>query len=267
MLKQIAIKIHWFLASQIGLDPLLFFRALRGIPHFFLDFLQFRKNFSGTFFLVPCLHDRYGEGGFTRNEYFWQDLLVARMINKANPRKHVDVGSRVDGFVAHVASFRDLEVLDVRPITSIIPGIEFHQFDLMSEKSVLDISMGKGYCDSLSCLHVLEHLGLGRYGDNIDVSGHERGLRNLAQLLEPNGKLYLSVPIGRERVEFNANRVFSLKNIIDLSKENSLNLEYLVTYCNETGISEINISKQEINYHYYEKINYQLAIMLFTKHL
>lgn len=52
---------------------------------------------------APCLHDRYEEAGTTESEYFWQDLLVARMIHDAEPQKHVDIGSRVDGFVAHVA--------------------------------------------------------------------------------------------------------------------------------------------------------------------
>jgi hypothetical protein len=33
-----------------------------------------------------------------------------------------------------------------------------------------------GYCDSLSCLHALEHFGLGRYGDPIDPRGHEKGI-------------------------------------------------------------------------------------------
>lgn len=54
---------------------------------------------------MPCLTDRYEEGGATKNEYFWQDLLVARSIYACAPLKHVDIGSRVYGFVAHVASF------------------------------------------------------------------------------------------------------------------------------------------------------------------
>jgi len=58
----------------------------------------------------PQLHDRYMEAGATESEYFWQDLIVARWIQDANPERHVDVGSRIDGFVAHVASTREIEV-------------------------------------------------------------------------------------------------------------------------------------------------------------
>ena len=79
---------------------------------------------------MPCLQDRYEEAGKINSEYFWQDLLVARWIFEAKPDKHVDIGSRLDGFVAHVASFREIEVFDVRPITTQVPGVIFRQADL-----------------------------------------------------------------------------------------------------------------------------------------
>ena len=73
--------------------------------------------------MVPCLQDWYEDNGTTKNEYFWQGLVVARMIFERCPEKHVDVGSRVDGFVAHVACFREIEVFDVRPSSAKIPGV------------------------------------------------------------------------------------------------------------------------------------------------
>jgi hypothetical protein len=173
--------------------------------------------------LMPCLHDRYEEGGTTKNEYFWQDLLVARWIHDAKPQKHVDVGSRVDGFVAHVASFREIEVFDVRPTINQIPGVVFKQADLM-QPVVLPSAGGRGYCDSISCLHAIEHFGLGRYGDPIDPQGYERGIANMAQWLKPDGRFYLSTPIGQERVEFNANYVFDPRTIIRCTESSGLNL-------------------------------------------
>lgn len=83
------------------------------------------------------MHDRFLEGGVIKSEYFWQVLLVSRWINEANPRKQVDIGSRVDGFVAHVASFREIEVLDVRPITTEIPGVKFINPTLTSQLNQL----------------------------------------------------------------------------------------------------------------------------------
>lgn len=197
-------------------------RSLRGLPRYVNHFLRFRSSYTGRLEILPCLHDWYEEGGSTKSEYFWQDLLVARMIFEARPGKHVDVGSRVDGFVAHVASFREIEVFDVRPMTTQIPGVTFKQADLM--KSVEGMA---GYCDSLSCLHALEHFGLGRYGDPINPKGHERGLINMAGLLKENGVFYLSIPIGIDRVEFNAHRVFDPRVITDLAMQHSLTLSAL----------------------------------------
>jgi hypothetical protein len=136
---------------------------------------------------------------------------VAREVFRRNPRRHVDVGSSIYGFVSHVASFRDIEVLDIRAVTSAVPGITFIQQDLMS----LDPAW-EGAADSVSCLHALEHFGLGRHGDPIDYEGWRKGLSGLGRLLETGGMLYLSVPTGqRQRVEFNAHRVFSLPFLRD----------------------------------------------------
>lgn len=176
--------------------------------------------------LMPFLQERYEEGGATKTEYFWQDLLVARWIFEAQPQRHVDVGSSVEGFVAHVASFREIEVYDVRPITTQVPGIVFKQADMM-QSSALPATEGTGYCDSLSCLHAIEHFGLGRYGDPIDPQGHEHGIANMAKLLKLGGRFYLSTPIGQERVVFNANRVFDPHTIIRCAEANGLNLEKL----------------------------------------
>jgi SAM-dependent methyltransferase len=216
------LRLYWLLKAQFGVDPIVTFRSLRGLPRFVRDYFRFRASYSGRLELLPCLHDWHEEGGATTLEYFWQDLLVARQIFEAGPETHVDIGSRVDGFVAHVASFREIEVFDVRPISTPVPGVRFRQADLMQPMEGM-----AGYCDSLSCLHALEHFGLGRYGDPIDPKGHERGLANMAALLRKDGVFYLSIPIGAERVEFNGQRVFDPRAIIDLARANSLELREL----------------------------------------
>ncbi len=98
-LKPLLVKLHWLLSSQFGLDPFRFLLSLRGIPAFVADWIRFRRDYTGKMALMPCLHDRYQEGGTTKSEYFWQDLLVARWIFESRPLRHVDIGSRVDGFV------------------------------------------------------------------------------------------------------------------------------------------------------------------------
>lgn len=137
--------------------------------------------------------------------YFFQDLAVARWVLKAAPERHVDIGSRIDGFIGHLALFREVEVLDIRPMDQIIPGVRFHQLDLMAALP----DEWTDCTDSLSCLHTVEHFGLGRYGDRIDPLGHERGIESMKKMVKPGGHLYLSTPIGEERIEFNAHRVFA----------------------------------------------------------
>jgi SAM-dependent methyltransferase len=163
--------------------------------------------------LWPILGDKYSDNGSAKGEYFHQDLLVARRIYENKPEKHIDVGSRVDGFVAHTASFREITVIDIRPSTGKCHNITFVRQDFMSE---LDASLVES-CDSASCLNAMEHFGLGRYGDPVNYDGHLVGINNLYKLLKKNGKLYFSVPIGcPQRIEFNAHRVFSPEYLIKL---------------------------------------------------
>ena len=261
-MRSLAIKIYMILSGQLGIDPIRFVRSLKGLPYFLSDWFAFRKNYTGRLTLSPFLHDRFLENGVTKSEYFWQDLLVAQWIFKNNPVKHVDVGSRIDGFVAHVASFRQLEVIDIRPISKTIPGVTFIQHDFMKEAQLSKNQKGKGYCDSLSCLHTIEHFGLGRYGDDIDVFGHERGLKNLASLLKVGGVFYLSTPIGLERVEFNANRVFDPRTIISLAEKYKLLLRSLVVL---EGGEFINVSIDRLSLNVLAKKKYSLGIFIFKR--
>ena len=260
-IKSKLIKINWILTSQFGLNFLMFINALRRMPLYLSEKNFFRKNFSGKMKFMPCLHDRYKEGGETKSEYFWQDLLVARYIFEANPLKHVDIGSRVDGFIAHVASFREIEVFDVRPIRTIIPGIVFKQADFMNLNS-LSVNK-KNYCDSLSCLHAIEHFGLGRYGDPVNPQGYKHGISNMAKLLKSGGTLYLSTPIGQERVEFNANWVFDPQRILKCAKAAGLILKKLIIISPESGPHE-----SEINDFTLTEIaskSYQLGLFIFIR--
>lgn len=189
-------------------------------------YLQDRAVFmaaGGTIALDrPMLQDLSDQAGSASGHYFHQDLLVATKINGSNPYKHVDVGSRIDGFVAHVASFREIEVFDIRPLSPTAHArIKFIQGDLMSRDGA-----PSDYCDSLSCLHALEHFGLGRYGDPIDPEGHQKGFKNLIRMLKPGGTLYISFPIGTGGTHFNAHRVFDPSEILDWSRESLTLIDY-----------------------------------------
>lgn len=161
--------------------------------------------------LRPYLADRFAAGGTARGHYFHQDLLVAQWVYAANPRRHIDVGSRVDGFVAHVASFRPVEVVDVRPASTTATGISFRTHDIMA-----GTAEWSACTDSLSCLHSIEHFGLGRYGDPVDPEGWRKGWAGLVDMVEVGGSIYLSTVIGTQRLEFDGQRVFAVTTVLDL---------------------------------------------------
>jgi len=154
------------------------------------------------------LSDYHDLAGNAKGHYFHQDLLVAKFIHEQNPKRHIDIASRIDGFVAHVASYREIEIVDIRPLPkSEHKNIKFVKADLMNPKEL-------GKTDSLSCLHAIEHFGLGRYADPIDVEGHIKGIANLVDLVSKDGRLYISFPIGKQdEVHFNAHRVFHVESI------------------------------------------------------
>jgi hypothetical protein len=205
------------LLGELGINPFKTYQTLRGVPAFVERHREFRRqaerydNECGPLELRPYFGDALATSGNASGHYFHQDLLVARKVFENRPRRHVDIGSRVDGFVAHVASFREIEVFDVRPQRSSARNIVFRQADLSKEGGML-----VDYCDSISSLHALEHIGLGRYGDPIHYRGHIDALNNITRALQARGKFYFSVPMGRRRVEYDGQRVFPLAYLLTL---------------------------------------------------
>lgn len=195
-----------------GLSPYHLARAIWYLPRFVRDGWRYRRLARGedrfllrAVNLYPCLTD-YGASaaGVANGHYFHQDLYVARKIFARRPARHVDIGSRIDGFVAHLLCFMPVEYVDIRALESRVAGLRFRQSDASELAEFASDSI-----DSLSTLHAAEHFGLGRYGDPIDPAACFRFMAALARVLAPGGRLYVSVPVGRERVEFNAHRVFA----------------------------------------------------------
>ena len=97
----------------------------------------------------------------------------------------------------------DKRALIFRPQNTKSTNIVFNQADLTSLPDSLVNS-----CESISSLHAIEHFGLGRYGDKVDAKWHLKAIENIYQMLKPDGIFCFSVPIGKQRIEFNAHWVF-----------------------------------------------------------
>jgi SAM-dependent methyltransferase len=132
--------------------------------------------------------------------YFYQGAWAARLITQAKPAEHLDVGSQVD-LVGYLTAVTNVTSVDIRPLRIGLPGLT------VRHGTILALPFPDNSLPSVSCLHVAEHIGLGRYGDPLDPRGAEKACAELARVLAVGGSLYFSLPIGRERTEFNAHRV------------------------------------------------------------
>jgi hypothetical protein len=250
---------------SFGFDPLMLFKSLKGLSPYMKDRRKLLKQGIKSKFhfplgpYKPCLVDRFDRSGIASGHYFHQDLLVAQRIFDRKPKIHVDVASRVDGFVAHCASFREIKVIDIRSAGKPIKNIDFLQADMMGP---IPRELEE-YCDSLSCLHALEHFGLGRYGDPINYDGYLLGLVNLHKILKKDGILYLSVPIGAQRIEFNAHRVFSMTFILKLIEQNFNLVNF--SYVDDFGDLHENVKLEVKNVESNFNLNYGCGIFEMKK--
>jgi len=202
--KYLKVRIN---AYQLGLVPINPTRIVK-LPRYIRERRAFLKAGGFVSHNYPIVSEYGKSAGTARGHYFHQDLLVAQFIFQANPNRHIDIGSRIDGFVAHVATFRTIEVFDIRELSDTNhPNIVFRQANLM-------LGVDRDITDSISCLHTIEHFGLGRYGDPIDPKGYIVGFNKLLEMLRSSGVLYISFPIGmNNEVHFNAHRVFHPRDI------------------------------------------------------
>lgn len=180
----------------------------------------------------PIISDKYAPAG-TLGNYFWQDLWAAKLILKSGLKKHFDIGSRLDGFIAHLlAAGIDVTMIDIREFPGRVEHLHTIVDDATRLHQIPDESIG-----SMSALCSLEHFGLGRYGDPVDPEACFKCFDNIQKKLKRGGRFYLSVPVGKEHVEFNAHRVFYAGTIIDCFS--SLRLEEFS--CTSQGEIEYNV--------------------------
>jgi len=184
------------------------------LPRYFRDLIAYRQRiFSSSDKpkvrdLYPCLLDWTVSTPFDAH-YFYQGAWLARKLAKQKPDLHVDVGSSVTMISVLSAMVKTIFV-DYRPLQADLAGLD------SLGANITCLPFQDNSIVSLSCQHVIEHIGLGRYGDPIDPEGSIKAAAELERVLRPGGKLYLSLPVGRERVCFNAHRVHAPNTVVDM---------------------------------------------------
>ena len=163
----------------------------------------------------PCLEDRTSTTPFDRH-YIYHTAWAARILAQTKPDHHIDIASSLY-FVSNVSAFVPMTFYDYRPAELRLDNLDVDSADL------LDLPFEDRSVSSLSCMHVVEHVGLGRYGDPLDPDGDKKAMKQLQRVISDGGSLLFVTPVGRSRICYNAHRVYSFEQIIDQFSE--LNLE------------------------------------------
>jgi len=190
-----------------------FLASLTGIFWYIRDLFKYMiksKTWLINFNLYPILDEKTKITGVDYH-YLYQQLWVFNNVNKMKPKNHYDIGStyQMSGYIAGITK---AHFIDIRPIEADIDNLE-----LLSGE-IEHLPFKDNSLESVSCLHVIEHIGLGRYGDKLNIDGPEIACKELSRVVKKGGYLYLSTPIGRERVCFNAHHVFNPKTILKYCK-------------------------------------------------
>lgn len=158
------------------------------------------------FGLKPCLKDKTKNTDFDLH-YIYHPAWAARILATTKPEKHIDISSTLY-FSSIISAFINTEFYDYRPADIHLDGLSSKATDLNK------LQFSDNSIKSLSCMHTVEHIGLGRYGDEIDPDGDLKAIGELKRVLAPEGNLLFVTPIGNPRILFNAHRVYSYEQIM-----------------------------------------------------
>ena len=157
-----------------------------------------------------------------------------RRIVPTRPRLHVDIGSQII-FANLLAGVIPVVFVDYRPLNAKLSGLT------CLGGSLLGLPFADRSLSSVSCLHVIEHIGLGRYGDPLDPEGTRKALRQLARVLSPGGNLFLATPVGKTRLCFNAHRIHLAEAIREMVPELEL-VEFSGVHDNGRYVEHVQLS-------------------------
>jgi hypothetical protein len=235
------------------IDPIRVYRGITGYAWFVKDYLKYKqldpKEKLINQNLFPILHEKTPITPFDAH-YFYQQLWSFEKVYKQKSKKHVDIGSTYE-MSGYISKITKAEFVDIRPIKTNLKNLNVRSDD------ILNLGYKTNSLESLSCLHVVEHIGLGRYGDAINPKGTEKACKELQRVLAKEGRLYFSTPIGNYRVCFNAHKIHTPDQILEFFNELTL-VSFSVIDDNGNFIENVDYKK-------YRKLHYGCGLFEFTK--
>lgn len=185
------------------------------------DYVRFlrkdtKKRFSLPFSqLFPIVFENVPYTRFDTH-YVYHTAWAARKVKEINPKKHVDISSSLY-FSSIVSAFVPVDFYDYRPAKLRLSQLNSHKGDLTA------LPFKGDALDSVSCMHTIEHIGLGRYGDLLDPDGDIKAVQELIRVTKKGGSILFVVPVGKPKIQFNAHRIYSYEMIIKMFEGCRLN--------------------------------------------
>lgn len=154
-----------------------------------------------------CLGDQYASTSFDKH-YTYHTAWAARKLAIIRPDRHVDISS-LTYFSTLVSAFIPVDFYDYRPAKISLDNFSSSHCDIFS------LPFEQDSLASLSCMHVVEHIGLGRYGDPLDPLGDLKAIAELSRVVKFGGHLLFVVPVGGiAKIQFNAHRIYTYAQVI-----------------------------------------------------
>lgn len=260
MNKKLVNKIVWWIPNKDIRNIVR--ESLKSLPDIstkkvFNKFKNIKDELSDNRFVMEWedrqlyLNDATGTTSFEPH-YTYHTAWAARLLKKLNIKKHIDISSSFTGFATIVSAFVDIDFYDIRPAKINLSGLKC--FD----GSILNLPFDDNSIDSISCMHVIEHIGLERYGDDYDPKGDIKGINELIRVTKNGGYIIFVVPMAElAKIQYNAHRIYTYDMIIEYFKSCKL-IEFSLIKDNAQFIE--NASKEEL-----KNQNWSCGCFLFQK--
>lgn len=159
---------------------------------------------------------------FDRHYVYHPAWAYRILVNHIRPSKHIDISSSLH-FCTMVSATIPTDFYDYRPAALQLSQLNCQRGDLMQ------LPFATQSVESISCLHTVEHIGLGRYGDPIDAAGDIKAMQELQRVVAKGGSLLFVVPIGiQNNIHFNAHRVYTPEWVVQSFPELTLQEFYYI---------------------------------------
>ncbi len=178
----------------------------------FRTFEQLSQQSSPRFELrweerFPIYNEATSVTEFDRH-YVYHPAWAMRVLQQTQPQEHTDISS-ILSFASNLSAFVPVRFYDYRPAKLSLSNLTCEHADLKH------LPFPDNALQSLSCMHTVEHVGLGRYGDALDYNGDLVAMNELQRVLAPGGDLLFVVPVGKPQILFNAHRIYSRQQVVE----------------------------------------------------